>query len=572
VRRAVAVFPEVGVHGRQCMDMVLDREPEHAALSGTGPDRLVRATWAFVWLGVILRVVTFALDFPLWGDEAFVAVNFITRSYTDLLRPLDYGQVCPLLFLWLELTAVKLFGFSEWSLRLIPTMCSVVSVFLFAHVAGRLTRGPARLLAVGIFAVAYYPIRHGAEVKQYSTDLLAALILLALAIEWRKAPEKCGWLWALTASVPLALGLSHPAVFVAGGISLGLAATVWSARRTGTLVPFAVYNIATVATFVGLFVVFTSEQERVCLTSMRSNYWFSAFPPLDGPWKFLGWLAETHTGRMFAYPFGDARGGSSFTTLCCVVALITLWRRSEKNLLVLALAPFGLTFVAAVLGRYPYGGSARTMIFVAPTICLLAGAGLAAMITGLSLARTRRRAFTASVLGLAVSGVVLLGIKVAHPYKSVTDQSSRAFARSFWNDRARDAELICVKSDLGLGFSRRNWTFFRSALYLCNQKIYSDRHRLGLGVNWDAVSASRPLRCVLYNERPENNPACSTWLREMTERFEMRSRATYVINQSTYRDDGTDIEDRYTVYEFVPRNHPRDRQIARGAEYVHLMR
>ena len=110
-------------------------------------------------LGVLLRVVTFALNFPLWGDEAFVAVNFITRGYRDLLRPLDYGQICPLLFLWLELTAVKLFGFSEWSLRLIPTLCSVASVFLFAHVAGRVTRGTARLLAVGIFSVAYYPIR-----------------------------------------------------------------------------------------------------------------------------------------------------------------------------------------------------------------------------------------------------------------------------------------------------------------------------------------------------------------------------------------------------------------------------
>ena len=163
---------------------------------------------------------------------------------------------------------------------------------------------------------------------------------------------------------------------------------------------------------------------------------------------------------MFAYPFGDARGGSSFTTLCFVVALVSLWRRGEKTLLVLALAPFGLTFVASVMGRYPYGGSARTMIFLAPTICLLCGLGLAAMIGRLRPARARRRAFLASVLGLAVSGIVLLGLKLAYPYKSIPDQNSRAFARSFWSEKARDSELVCVKSDLGLGFNRRNWTFF----------------------------------------------------------------------------------------------------------------
>ena len=95
-----------------------------------------------------LRLVTFALNFPLWGDEAFVAANFISRGYLDLLRPLDYSQICPSLFLWLELSAVKLFGFQEYSLRLVPTLASVASVFLFAHVAGRVTRGWWHVLAV----------------------------------------------------------------------------------------------------------------------------------------------------------------------------------------------------------------------------------------------------------------------------------------------------------------------------------------------------------------------------------------------------------------------------------------
>jgi hypothetical protein len=57
--------------------------------------RLERAIWAFVGLGVLLRVARYAIDYPLWWDEAFVAVNFIRRDYAALLRPLEYGQVCP---------------------------------------------------------------------------------------------------------------------------------------------------------------------------------------------------------------------------------------------------------------------------------------------------------------------------------------------------------------------------------------------------------------------------------------------------------------------------------------------
>lgn len=550
---------------RQFLDMPPDLEPGDAPLSWTGPDSILQATWTFVWLGVVLRVVTFALNFPLWGDEAFVAVNLIRRGYWDLLRPLDYAQICPLFFLWLELTAIKLFGFSEWSLRLIPTLCSVGSVFLFAHVAGRVTRGTARLLAVAIFSVAYYPIRHGAEVKQYSTDLLAALILLALAIEWLRTPERSRWLWALVAAVPLALGLSHPAVFVAGGISLGLAGKVWKARPKGALLPLTLYNLAMVGSFLALFAVFTREQQHVYLSTFRSNYWAAAFPPMGEPVKLVCWLAEAHTGRMFAYPFGEARGGSSFTTLCCLVALVSLWRRRQKALLVLALGPFGFAFLASVLGRYPYGSSARTMIFVAPSICLLCGLGLATMIARLRFSQSRQWALRAIATGLAVAGFVLLGLTLAHPYKSVSDQNSRSFARLFWTESARDSELVCVKSDLGLGFSRRNWTLFRSALYLCNQRIYSPRHHYGAGVNWNTVSAHRPLRCVLYNEWPENNPACSAWLAEMTERFEVSNRQSFVVNESSHRDDGTDVEDRYTIYDFVPRRVEPTSRIVRDA-------
>jgi hypothetical protein len=513
----------------------------------------------------LLRVVTFALNFPLWCDEAFVAVNFISRDYRDLWRPLDYEQICPLFFLWLELTAVKLFGFSEWSLRLFPTLCSVGSVFLFAHVAGRVTRGAARLLAVGSFSVAYYPIRHGAEVKPYATDLLAALVLLALAIEWWRAPEKDRWLWALAAAVPPALGLSHPAVFMAGGISLGLVGMVWKARRQGALLPFTLYNLAMVVTFLALFTAFTSEQERVSLARLRSKYWAGAFPPLGEPSRLVSWLVEAHTGRMFAYPFGEARGASSFTTLCFMTALAVLWRRRETPLLLLGLGPFLLAFLAAALGRYPYGGSARTMIFVAPTICLLGGLGLATLIARIPLASPRRWALRAGILGLFGAGLVLVGLKLVHPYKSIQDQNSRAFARWFWTEKARDSELVCVRSDLGIGFDRRNWTRFRSSLYLCNQKIYSARHRSGVGPSWDTISEARPLRCVLYNEGPEDNPACAAWLEGMTASYDVRDRETFVVNEPSHRDDGTDVEDRYTVFEFVPRADSPPRWVMQGA-------
>src|SRR5262245_29107059 len=79
-----------------------------------------RAIWFFVALGLFLRTLRFLLRFPLWGDEAALAANFIDRGYLDLLRPLHFQQVAPPLFLWIELFFVRCLGFHEWSLRAFP--------------------------------------------------------------------------------------------------------------------------------------------------------------------------------------------------------------------------------------------------------------------------------------------------------------------------------------------------------------------------------------------------------------------------------------------------------------------
>src|SRR3954470_21037655 len=69
-------------------------------------------TLAVVALGLVWRTVRYAMAFPLWGDEAFLAVNFLTRGFADMSRPLEFGQVAPPGFLWAELAAVRALGSS----------------------------------------------------------------------------------------------------------------------------------------------------------------------------------------------------------------------------------------------------------------------------------------------------------------------------------------------------------------------------------------------------------------------------------------------------------------------------
>ena len=66
-RRVIAVDLEVMVKSLQFPAKKLGFETEDDALSWTNPDRFQTATLAFIWLGVLLRVVTFAPQFSTLG-------------------------------------------------------------------------------------------------------------------------------------------------------------------------------------------------------------------------------------------------------------------------------------------------------------------------------------------------------------------------------------------------------------------------------------------------------------------------------------------------------------------------
>ena len=386
---------------------------------------------ALMLLGVVLRLTRYLLRFPLWEDEAMLSANLIDRGYAGLLQPLHYCQVAPTLFLWGQLASVKLLGFNEYALRLIPFLCGLGSLLLFRHVAGRLLQGTALVLAVGLFAVAYPMTRYAAEAKPYGCDLLVAMTLLALTIEWLRRPDQTRWLWYLAVLVGPAVGYSFPAIFMAGGVGLVIA---WRLARSAltpcpspkgrgeydaltpcpspkgrgeydaltpcpspkgrgeydTLTPdpaprvsralaaWIVFTVVLVASFAAVLIVSKDSVGETNQQTMEETHWANTFPPLGHPLKLPLWLLETHAGAMLGYPVGGPNWGSTFSLLCVVVAVAVLVRRRQRLFLGLLLAPLGLNFIAAALHRFPYGGHARMTLFLAPALCTLIALGLAA--------------------------------------------------------------------------------------------------------------------------------------------------------------------------------------------------
>lgn len=529
-----------------------EREPLSA-------DVVERWVWMFVALGIAARVVRYLLCFPLWDDECFLMVNLIDRDYVGLMQPLEYHQVAPLLFLWAERAAIDLCGYNELAMRLVSFACGIASLFLFRHLAKRLLSGSALVTAVGLFAVAYPCVRYSAEAKQYGSDLLVGLVLMTLAVEWRRRPEQARWAWAMAAVAPLPVGLSYPAAFVAGGVSLWLLPMLCTVRRRGAWLAWLGFNIITVASFLGFFWLTARNQSAAELPFM-TDFWRDAFPPLMEPWRLPVWFVQVHSGAWLGYPFGGKNGGSTLTFLLVALA-VGLWARERRRaLLGFCLAPLALNLIAAALHRYPYGGHVKFAHYAAGPICLMTGYGLVAAVAWCARRQASLKpAIHGAVAVLALIGLTSMTLDVYRPYKTRSDVRHRDFARWFWFNASFEGETCCVLSDLKQVFSPEaledlNWT----AMYLCNQQIYSPRHRRREPVHWDRISDDHPLRCVVFATQltPYDDAAEARWAAEMQTRYDLASRESYPFSYFSKNERDLAVMDHLRIYRFVPKHDP----------------
>ncbi|MCP4453095.1 MAG: hypothetical protein GY809_16660, partial [Planctomycetes bacterium] len=417
----------------------MTRLPKHLKRSIHGlfwpPARMAAV---LVIAGLVWRVGRWAAGFPLWGDEAFIAVNFLTRDFLDHLTGQDHTQVVPLGFLWVTHAFRLVMGPSEQVLRLFSILAGIASLLLMWWWAPRALSRRQGYLAVTIFAASYYPVRHSNEVKHYAVDLLVSLIFTILAWWCAQDLRRRGPWLALAAAAILAPWFSYTCLFVCAGVVMVLAVRLLldSQVRSSVGLWLGVASVALLGSlsYLTMWKVIGHWQSVANAGLSGSEHWLIAFPPAVGtslqevltwPLRLGAWLLDAHTGNMMAYPAGGKNGGSTFTTLLVLAGIVTLWRR-RGPLLALLLAPAGLSLLASFAGKYPYGSTARTMLFLAPAICMLAGTGALSLLRRLWGPRGAvggARIFTVVMLVIVVAGAV---DDIREPYKHVSDNNCRA--------------------------------------------------------------------------------------------------------------------------------------------------
>lgn len=437
------------------------RSPAHATTvspAESGGDEAecrwwTRAVWLLLILGTAWRLGRYLLCFPLYGDEALLAINFLERGVVDF-KPLDYYQVAPPLFVWTECALVQLLGPSELALRLLPLLAGVAAPFLFWALSRLVLPHRAACMAAGLLAVSTWPAGLSGLLKPYSLDLFMATALMTLAaLVWKSAAPRRALL-GLCVLTPIALLFSTTAALIAGAVSAALLPILVRRRARAAWALYALFNLLVLATFAGAYRLWYAQfppLTRDCMTT----FWSAGFPP-GGPLAWLGWLLQAHTGEVMAYPAGSQRGGSIVTALLVGVGVWQALRQRRTFLAILALTPFALGLTAAVLGGYPYGVGARIQQHLAPAVCLLAGLGLAWTLERWPRLGARRAAGSLLVAGLACIALAGLTRDLLKPYRTPDDAWLRQTARDLALGLAPGDRIIYV-NDRYSAFPHLRW-------------------------------------------------------------------------------------------------------------------
>jgi hypothetical protein len=338
-----------------------------------GQAAIVLIAWT---AGAYFRLSHYLVRRSLWLDESMLAVNIASRSFTELLLPLDYNQSAPALFLWIERALVSLAGVGELALRAFPMAAGLALPFLLWSVARSLVGESGAVAAVIIAVLSPTLVRYANEAKPYGTDALATVLLLWVALALGNGgPSRARWTILLVTGL-FVIGVSTPGVFVAAAVvvSVLLPRLVRRDQRVAAIACAIAWTAAALALYAFIY--------RPVANNPYQQQAYEAGFLFPGPGffararlAFSGTVLPTFAGIGSTIPaVGPGWLGAAAAAL--VAGLAFLIRRNGWRVGLLPVLPIAFAVLASALRRYPLGVP-RLMVFASPLLVLVVSGAVA---------------------------------------------------------------------------------------------------------------------------------------------------------------------------------------------------
>ena len=430
-------------------------------------------------MGVILvalgiRVLIYLSNPPLYVDETFLANNVFGLTYKELCSPLGWGQMAPLGFLMLVKTCVKLFGETEFALRLWPFAASCLGVYLFYRLNEEYLRGMEVIGAMLLFAFSSRHIFYSVDCKPYSTDILATIYAFLLAFDFKK--YRRGWLFYGLGGAVL-IWFSHPVIFVLAGIGISDFIAQAVTKNKTELKRIMLVLLFWLISFAVNYGVSLAPNKSYSASPTHSWGWFYPQGALFsmGSMKVLA----KRTVNLFDYSFGFRVPAFIPVCLCCIGGVrIFLRNKHEGGYLI---GPIVIAVGAFFLKQYPL--YERLALFLLPILIIL-------MVKGITTIQTPNG---------HISKLIQMGIFISLLFNPVSRIAQGQIKKSWYIPALSYIQSNAKPYDVVLGVGVIDYYFqrmrFRNAVFKLVQPDRLDDMRDALGKiakNSDVWIVTRP--------------------------------------------------------------------------------
>jgi mannosyltransferase len=199
---------------------------------------------ALVVLAAALRLSTLGLQ-SFWFDEAFTPVHVLHPSLFKTLDSITKTENSPPLWYIVEWVDYRLFGTSEWALRL-PSALAGIAMVPVAWGIGRELSGRATAIATAaIVAVSPIFVWYSQEARVYGLYALASAVLILCFLRLLERPGDRGRLIAFAAAGIVALLTHYFTAFLLIGMGLWL---LWRPQtRRAAIAPLVAIGVVGLA-------------------------------------------------------------------------------------------------------------------------------------------------------------------------------------------------------------------------------------------------------------------------------------------------------------------------------------
>jgi hypothetical protein len=334
-------------------------------------NQLDRSLYILILLfGITISLIQFFYSRSLWFDESALALNIIHLSFLDLLKPLDYGQVAPILFLEIE----KMLSFSsnntDNALRIFPLISYLISIYFFFRTLriydfSFLTS----CLLLFVFVLNPYLIYYSNEIKQYASDLMVSSCYLYLVSSWNKGKKVNFLIYVIVGLI--SIYLSNITIILVASLGSYLLVDL-SLEGKQNLKPKLYYMIYLFMVFISYYFLFISNHpsKQYMLEYWEKNGGFINinFFSLDFYKTILGKFRSTYNSLFALYYPGEL-----ILAILNISGIIYLLKFKDWKVFTIVISPLLIHFGLSCIKLYPF--DTRLIIYQMPFIILTCAFG-----------------------------------------------------------------------------------------------------------------------------------------------------------------------------------------------------